>query len=199
MQTEVNPRETAETSPEEQRPIHRRAAEIEREEGPGAKGVGGVATDEAVEPSPQVTDQVHIAFQRWLVAGAETMEERFTESAGKAVGQEDDEGKAGYDEQHLAPGTILQQDIEQNKNERNPGTSSRDGQETMVLAVCNKLTRELKLAKVYVDQTFKNVTATCEFFYANNEALEQNLRNSLQMLGVVRTVFRKDLAELSED
>ena len=74
-----------------------------------------------------------------------------------------------------------------------------DGQETMVLAVCNKLTRELKLAKVYVDQTFKNVTATCEFFYANNEALEQNLRNSLQMLGVVRTVFRQDLAELSED
>ena len=74
-----------------------------------------------------------------------------------------------------------------------------DGQETMVLAVCNKLTRELKLAKVYVDQTFKNVTATCEFFYANNEALEQNLRNSLQMFGVVRTVFRKDLAELSED
>lgn len=74
-----------------------------------------------------------------------------------------------------------------------------DGQETMVLAVCNKLTRELKLAKVYVDQTFKNVTATCEFFYANNEALEQNLRNSLQMLGVVRTVFRKDLDELSED
>ena len=74
-----------------------------------------------------------------------------------------------------------------------------DGQETMVLAVCNKLTRELKLAKVYVDQTFKNVTATCEFFYANNEALEQNLRSSLQMLGVVRTVFRKDLAELSED
>ena len=74
-----------------------------------------------------------------------------------------------------------------------------DGQETMVLAVCNKLTRELKLAKVYIDQTFKNVTATCEFFYANNEALEQNLRNSHQMLGVVRTVFRKDLAELSED
>ena len=74
-----------------------------------------------------------------------------------------------------------------------------EGKETVVLAVCNKMTRELKFAKVYVDQTFKNVTATCEFFYANNEALEQNLRNSLQMLGVVRTVYRKDLAELSED
>ena len=74
-----------------------------------------------------------------------------------------------------------------------------EGQETLVLAVCNKMTRELKLAKVYIDQTFKNVTATCEFYYANEESLEQNLRNSLQMLGVVRTVFRNDLAELSDE
>jgi hypothetical protein len=73
-----------------------------------------------------------------------------------------------------------------------------EGKETLVLAVCNKMTRELKLVKVYIDQTFKNVTATCEFFYANEESLEQNLRNSLQMLGVVRTVFRNDMAELSE-
>lgn len=74
-----------------------------------------------------------------------------------------------------------------------------DSKETLVLAVCNKMTRELKLAKVYVDQTFKSVTATCEFFYANEESLEQNLRNSLQMLGVVRTVFRNDMAELSDE
>lgn len=74
-----------------------------------------------------------------------------------------------------------------------------DGKETLVLAVCNKMTRELKLVKVYIDQTFKNVTATCEFFYANEESLEQNLRNSLQMLGVVRTVFRSDMAELSDE
>ena len=73
-----------------------------------------------------------------------------------------------------------------------------EGRETLVLAVCNKMTRELKLVKVYIDQTFKNVTATCEFFYANEESFEQNLRNSLQMLGVVRTVFRNDMAELSD-
>ena len=73
------------------------------------------------------------------------------------------------------------------------------GQETLVLAVCNKMTRELKLAKVYIDQTFKNVTASCEFYYANEESLEQNLRNSLQMLGVVRTVFRNDMAELADE
>ena len=74
-----------------------------------------------------------------------------------------------------------------------------EGQETLVLAVCNKMTRELKLAKVYIDQTFKNVTATCEFYYANEESLEQNLRNSLKMLGVIRTVFRNNMAELADE
>lgn len=74
-----------------------------------------------------------------------------------------------------------------------------EGKETLVLAVCNKMTRELKLAKVYVDQTFKNVSATCEFYYANEESQEQNLRQSLQLLGVVRTVLRKNMDELSED
>lgn len=74
-----------------------------------------------------------------------------------------------------------------------------EGKETLVLAVCNKMTRELKLVKVYIDQTFKNVTATCEFFYANEEALEQNLRNSLQILGVVKTIFRNGMAELADE
>ncbi len=74
-----------------------------------------------------------------------------------------------------------------------------EGQETVVLAVCNKMTRELKLAKVYIDQTFKSVSAACEFFYANEESLEQNIRHSLELLGVVRGIFRRDLDELSED
>lgn len=71
-----------------------------------------------------------------------------------------------------------------------------EGQETLTLVTCNKATRELKLAKVYVDQTFKNVSAVCEFFYTDEEALEQNLRHSFHMLGVVRTVFRDAMAEL---
>ena len=74
-----------------------------------------------------------------------------------------------------------------------------DGEETLVLAVCNKMTRELKLAKVYVDQTFKNVSATCEFFYSNEEDLERCLAHSLELLGVVRSVFRKNKTELSEE
>ena len=60
------------------------------------------------------------------------------------------------------------------------------------------MTRELKLAKVFVDQTFKNVSASSEFFYANEESLENSLDKSLQMLGVVRSQFRKNKKELSE-
>ena len=74
-----------------------------------------------------------------------------------------------------------------------------DGKETLALAVCNKMTRELKFAKVYVDQTFKHVTATCEFFYSGKKSLTQNLEKSLELLGVVRTVFRNDMEELSND
>lgn len=73
-----------------------------------------------------------------------------------------------------------------------------EGEEAIVLAVCNKMTREMKMTKVFVDQTFKNVSATCEFFYANEESLEQHLDKSLHLLGVVRTIFRNDMKELGE-
>ena len=74
-----------------------------------------------------------------------------------------------------------------------------DGEETLALATCNKMTRELKLTKVFVEQNFKNVSASCDFYYANEESLEYCLEKSLQMLGVVRSKFRKYKTELSEE
>ena len=73
-----------------------------------------------------------------------------------------------------------------------------DGEETLVLATCNKMTRDLKMVKVYVDQTFKKVSATCEFFFSDEKSLEENIEHSLELLGVVRSVFRKNKTELSE-
>ena len=74
-----------------------------------------------------------------------------------------------------------------------------EGNEALVLAVCNKMTRELKMAKVYIDKNFKNVTCTCEFYYANEESLVQNLTNSLKLLGIVRTLYREEYAEMQEE
>ena len=65
-----------------------------------------------------------------------------------------------------------------------------DGEEHVALAVCNKMTRELKLAKVYVDHTFKNVSASCEFYYTDENSLKTNIENGLNVLGIVRTFYR---------
>ena len=74
-----------------------------------------------------------------------------------------------------------------------------DGEETLYLAACNKVTRGTRMVKVYVDQTFKNITASCEFYYANDESLEFNLQKSLSMLSIIRTLYRNCIKELSED
>lgn len=71
-----------------------------------------------------------------------------------------------------------------------------DGAEHIALAVCNKLTRDLRLAKVYVDQTFKSVSANCEFYYTDEASLKLNIENSLKILGVVRTLYKKTQDEL---
>jgi hypothetical protein len=65
-----------------------------------------------------------------------------------------------------------------------------DGEEPVALATCNKITRELKLVKVYVDQTFKNVSANSEFYYTDEESMKNNIENSLRILGIVRTLYR---------
>lgn len=50
-----------------------------------------------------------------------------------------------------------------------------EGEEALALAVCNKVNRDTKLAKVYIDQTFKSVSASCEFFYTDMESLKNNV------------------------
>lgn len=74
-----------------------------------------------------------------------------------------------------------------------------DGEETLYLAACNKVTRGTRMVKVYVDQTFKNITASCEFYYANDESLEFNLQKALSILAIIRTLYRNCIKELSEE
>ena len=68
-----------------------------------------------------------------------------------------------------------------------------EGEETKVLAVCNKITRETKLAKVYIDQTLKNVSASCEFYYNGEESLKTCLDKAIEILGMVRLTFIKTM------
>ena len=54
-----------------------------------------------------------------------------------------------------------------------------EGEEPLALAVCNRMNREMKIMKVFVDKNYKNVSATYEFNYANEESLELNLKKAL--------------------
>ena len=76
--------------------------------------------------------------------------------------------------------------------------SFQEGEETLYLAACNKMTRETKMSKVCIDQTFRNISASCEFFYENDSTLEMNIKKALCILGVMRTAFRNCVSELSE-
>ena len=73
-----------------------------------------------------------------------------------------------------------------------------EGEDTLTLAACNKLTRDLRLVKVYVDQTFKRVSASCEFYYTDEDGLQECLERSLHILGVIRSVFRQTKKELCD-
>ncbi len=73
-----------------------------------------------------------------------------------------------------------------------------DSDAIRILAACNKLNRELRLAKFFVNNTFDGVSATCEFYYEDECALKQNLRCSIAALGMIRTTFLKVLRELSD-
>ena len=74
-----------------------------------------------------------------------------------------------------------------------------EGEEALMLTVCNKVTRDYKLAKVYLDAELKQVYAGCEFFYTERESLQNNFENSLRILGVIRSTIQKVRRELAEE
>lgn len=73
-----------------------------------------------------------------------------------------------------------------------------EGEDLPFMVACNKMTRDLKVVKVFVDHTFKYVTASYEFYYSDEGALAIGMRNALEVMGVVRTIFRKELESLQE-
>lgn len=73
-----------------------------------------------------------------------------------------------------------------------------EGEETLALAVCNKLSREVKMCKVYIDHTLNNVTASCEFFYTNMESLKNSVNHAMKILGLVRITYIKYKAEFND-
>ena len=69
------------------------------------------------------------------------------------------------------------------------------GGEKLALAICNKLTRDLKLAKLYLDHSLKSVSASCEFYYSDMENMTNSLQHALTILGLVTREYMKNQEE----
>ena len=74
----------------------------------------------------------------------------------------------------------------------------KEGEETLTLAVCNKETRDFKLAKIFIDRSLKNVSASCEFFYTDAECLKVCVEHALNILGFVRSTYFRIKSEMGE-
>ena len=75
----------------------------------------------------------------------------------------------------------------------------KEGEESLSLAVCNKLNRELKVIKTYLDEGFKSVTAVCEFYYNDDGSLDNGIEKAFSVMGVIRTFFKRAIEDLSDD
>ena len=72
-----------------------------------------------------------------------------------------------------------------------------EGEDVKYLAACNKLTRELKLVKIFIDDSLKSVSASCEFYCTDMESMRNNIEHSIKILCIIRSIFRRTLNELS--
>lgn len=72
-----------------------------------------------------------------------------------------------------------------------------EGEDVKYLAACNKLTREVKLVKTFIDDSLKSVSASCEFYCTDMESMRNNIEHSIKILCIIRSIFRRTLNELS--
>lgn len=67
------------------------------------------------------------------------------------------------------------------------------------LTLCNKLTRELKIIKVFIDESFESVSASCEFYYARKKDLKGCIERALDIFSIIKTIFKMNKESLIKD
>lgn len=73
-----------------------------------------------------------------------------------------------------------------------------EGEDTLTLATCNKMSREMRFVKVFIGYDLKSVSAVCDFFYTDMECMKINVEHSLNVLGIIRSTYNRTKAELTE-
>ncbi len=73
-----------------------------------------------------------------------------------------------------------------------------EGEDVLALATCNKLNLMVRLAKTFVDASYKSITSNVEFNYKDEDALEHQLRKALKVLSMMRAAYQRYYKEIKE-
>lgn len=73
-----------------------------------------------------------------------------------------------------------------------------EGEDTLTLVACNRITRDSMFVKMYVDESLKSVSASCEFFFTDTDSLAVYVKYSMEMLSLARNTYRKVMDMIRE-
>lgn len=74
-----------------------------------------------------------------------------------------------------------------------------EGEVPEVLLVCNKANRELRQIKTFVAEDLTHVTSSFEFWFQNEDELENNLSHAFLMISHIRRWFYRELEKMQEE
>lgn len=66
------------------------------------------------------------------------------------------------------------------------------------LIICNKLTRELKVAKVYANPDLETISASYQFMLTDEETGKKNIDFALSIFSVLSSLYAKETMKMEE-
>lgn len=70
-----------------------------------------------------------------------------------------------------------------------------EGEEQLVLAACNKMTREIRCMKTFLDENYKKVCSVFEF-YSTEDYLSSQIKEALDTIVSAPRLFTKQMKEI---
>lgn len=70
-----------------------------------------------------------------------------------------------------------------------------EGEEQLVLAACNKMTREIRCMKTFLDSDYKKVSSVFEF-YSTEADLRMQIKEALDTIVTASRLFSKQMKEI---
>lgn len=75
----------------------------------------------------------------------------------------------------------------------------KESEEDLIMQFCHRMTRDIHMAKVFVDPERRGISASCEFYFTDMESLQDNIQHALVALMRVRLFHPKIYVEITQE